>query len=288
MPDFRFAFLTSQDLPLVREVFHKAFADYVVPVQLSEEQLQDKVEREGIAPNCCVGAFAGGEMVGFILTGLGEWQGKPTAYNAGTGVVPGFRGHGLTQQMYAFLLPKLREQGVEQCLLEVIQGNTPALKAYQQIGFKITRSLSCFRSMGDLLLEAKPPGGIVIAQAIQPDALLYTSFCEVEPTWQNSTEALHRSMNQAQTLEARDEHQGVVGYISFFQRNGAVAQLAVAAQWRNQGIATALLREAVKRVEVPSVMFLNIEDRAQRMISFLQNRRLRLLLKQYEMLLPLT
>ncbi|OKL39157.1 GNAT family N-acetyltransferase [Pontibacter flavimaris] len=288
MPDFRFSFLTAKDLPQLRNTFLEAFADYVVPVQLSEEQLKDKVEREGILPGFSVGAFVGGQMVGFILTGLGEWQGRPTAYNAGTGVVPLHRGHSLTQQMYDFLLPKLRESGVEQCILEVIQGNMPAIRAYKKVGFKITRSLSCFRAAKqDLLLGAEPSEQVTISATTQPDWETYSSFWEVGPSWQNDINAIKRSKGQAQTLEARSVQQEVVGYISFFRKNGAVAQLAVGKGWRGKGIGTALLREAVKQVEAPSIMFINIEDTGQSMLSYLKGRHLGLLLRQYEMLMPI-
>ncbi|MCX2738620.1 GNAT family N-acetyltransferase [Pontibacter anaerobius] len=288
MPDFRFSFLTHKDLPQLRETFLKAFADYVVPVQLSEEQLKDKVEREGIEPSFSVGAFVGEEMVGFILSGLGEWQRRPTAYNAGTGVVPTYRGYGLTQKMYAFLVPKLRESGIEQCLLEVIQDNTPALRAYQSIGLHITRSLHCFRALKqELLLLVEEPEQITISPTGQPDWKTYRCLWDVEPTWQNNIDSIRRSAGQSQTLEARNKHQEIVGYISFFRKNGAVAQLAVDEQWRGQGIGTALLREAGKLVEAPSIMFINIEDTAQTMLSFMQRRHFRLILKQYEMLMPI-
>ncbi len=288
MPNFRFSFLTAKDLPQLRNTFLEAFADYVVPVQLSEEQLKDKVEREGIVPGFSVGAYVGAEMVGFILTGLGEWQGKSAAYNAGTGVVPMYRGHSLTQQMYAFLLPKLRESGVEQCVLEVIQGNMPAVRAYKKIGFELTRSLSCFRATKqELLLEGESPEQVTISGVTLPDWGTYSSFWEVGPTWQNDINAIKRSKRQAHTLEARNMQQEVVGYISFFRKNGAVAQLGVAEGWRGKGIGTTLLREAVKQVEAPAVMFINIEDAAQSILSFMKGRHFRLLLKQYEMLMPI-
>ncbi|WP_276497866.1 GNAT family N-acetyltransferase [Pontibacter litorisediminis] len=288
MPIFRLSFLTATDLPQVRETFLEAFADYVVPVQLSQEQLRDKVEREGILPSFCVGAFVGEELVGFILTALGEWLGKPTAYNAGTGVVPRYRGHGLTQQMYAFLLPKLRESGVEQCLLEVIEGNMPALKTYGKIGFNFTRALSCFRSTKEeLLLGQWQPEGVTISEKAQFDFEAYSCFWDVKPTWQNNIDSLKRSKGQTKTLVACNAQQEVVGYISFFRKNGAVAQLAVGRQWRRQGIGTALLREAVRQVEGPAVMFLNIEDTATSMVPFLQGRHMKLLLKQHEMRMPI-
>ncbi|ARS37531.1 GNAT family N-acetyltransferase [Pontibacter actiniarum] len=288
MPDFRFSFLTQKDLPQLRETFLKAFADYVVPIQLNEEQFQLKIRREGIEANFSVAAYVGDEMVGFILTGLGEWQGKPTAYNAGTGVVPQYRGHQLTQQLYRYMLPKLRESGIEQCLLEVIQDNAPAFKSYRSMGFEVTRSFDCFRAQKeDLLLSVEAPEGVQISPAVKPDLKTYRCFRDTAPSWQNNFEAVKRSGEQSLTLEARNQSQEVVGYISFFTLNGAVAQLAVDPLWRGRGVGTALLREAVRLTEAPAIMFINVERTATGMVSFLERRHLRVVLQQYEMLLPI-
>ncbi|GAB3827955.1 hypothetical protein GCM10028895_40850 [Pontibacter rugosus] len=217
MPEFRFTFLSPQEMPLVRSTFLEAFADYAVPIQLSAEQFQAKIKREGIEPSFCVAAYVGDEMAGFILTGLGEWLGKPTAYNAGTGVKPAFRGHRLTQQLYAFLLPKLRESGIEQCLLEVLQDNRPALVSYQSIGLQITRSLFCYRApKKEILLQPAPPGNITIVPVKRPDWKIYQCFRDVAPTWQNNATAVKRSAEDCMILEAVDQEQERIGFIAFF------------------------------------------------------------------------
>ncbi|GAB3201594.1 ribosomal protein S18 acetylase RimI-like enzyme [Pontibacter aydingkolensis] len=288
MTDFSFSFLTAKEMPVLHQTFLKAFADYLVPIQLDETQFKAKVQREGIEPSFCVAAFNGGQMVGFILTGLGEWLGKPTAYNAGTGVLPAYRGHRLTQQLYTFLVPKLRESGVECCLLEVIQENIPALKSYQSIGMQTTRSLDCFRvKKEELLLQAEAPQNITIAKASKPDWDLYQSFWDIAPTWQNAVQSIKRSINENTILEARDEDKRLTGYIIVYPKNGAIAQLAVAKNSRNTGIATALLRVAVKLTDAPALMCINIDTAGTHVISYLQKRYFKRILGQYEMLMTL-
>ncbi|WP_242923283.1 GNAT family N-acetyltransferase [Pontibacter liquoris] len=288
MEDLTFSFLSEKQLPGLRQTFLQAFADYLVPIQLSEEQFKAKVQREGIRASFCVAAFVGNEMVGFILTGVGAWQGRPTAYNAGTGVLPAFRGRGLTCQLYQFLLPKLRESGLEQCLLEVLQENAPALKSYERTGFRITRALDCFRApKHTLLLQADEPDDIVLVPAEKTAEATYRRFWDVAPSWQNDFEAIKRSGAACRTLEARNSQQEVVGYIAFFEKNGAVAQLAVGESWRGRGIGSALLRQAMQQTEAPAILFINIETRATSMIAFLERRHFSRVLKQYEMLLPI-
>lgn len=288
MKDIAFSFLTAKQLPLLHQTFLQAFADYLVPIALNEEQFKAKVKREGVEPAFCVAAFAQQEMAGFILTGLGEWQGKPTAYNAGTGVIPAFRGRGITQQMYRFLLPKLQESGIEQCLLEVIHENAPAFKSYKHTGFNITRSFDSFRALkNDLLLEIAPPENISISEAAAPDWTAYTLCWDVIPAWQNMLQAFKRSPDPKVLLEARDAQQQLVGYVAFFPKSGAIAQLAVKQEHRQRGIGTALLREAVQRTEAPALLLINVDTVGETFISYLKRRHFSRILEQYEMLLTL-
>lgn len=288
MPDFRFRFLLEKDLPELHDTFLQSFADYLVPIQLNADQLKTKIKREGVAPSFCAAAYAGTEMAGFILTGLGEWHGAPTAYNAGTGVLPQFRGYNLTQQLYAFMLPKLQESGVEQCLLEVIQENAPALRAYKSVGFKVTRTLDLFRAQKNaLLLEVEHPANITLAATTKPDWKTYGCFRDAEPSWQNTAEAIRKCPDEKVMLEARDEDQDVVGYIIFFPHTGSVAQFAVDRRSRDKGVGSALLREAVQLTTAPSLMFVNVDTAATSLISYLKRRHFSHVLRQYEMLLPI-
>lgn len=288
MPDFRFSFLSEKDLPELHDTFLQSFADYLVPIQLNADQFKTKIKREGIAPSFCAAAYVGSEMVGFILTGLGEWHGVPTAYNAGTGVLPQFRGHNLTQQLYTYMLPKLQESGVEQCLLEVIQENAPALRAYKSVGFKVTRTLDLFRAQkNELLLEVEQPANITLTATTKPDWKIYDCFRDAEPSWQNTAEAIRKSPDEKVMLEARDEEQDIVGCIIFFPHTGSVAQFAVDGRSRGKGIGTALLREAVQLTTAPSLMFVNVDTTATSLISYLKRRHFSHVLRQYEMLLPI-
>lgn len=275
-------------MPQLHQTFLKAFADYLFPIQLSEKQFKAKVKREGVVPSFCVAAFAGEEMIGFILNGLGEWNGRPTVYNGGTGVVPEHRGKGLTKQLYKFLLPKLKQGGVEQCLLEVLQENAPALKSYQSIGFEITRTVDCFRAVKeDLILPTAPPEGITLVQARRPDWPAYQKFCKFQPTWQNTAVAFNQYPNGKIILEARTNEAELVGFIAFIAANGSIAQLGVHPEYRERGIGTALLREAVHTAENQALQLNNIDTNAEDFIAFLKRRHFKHLLGQFEMLMPI-
>lgn len=285
---YTFSFLNAQDIPALYEVFQQAFADYIIPIKVSREDFVIKFKREGIEPTFCAGAFQGGKLVGFVITGLGEWQGKPTAYNAGTGVLPEHRGHRLTQQMHAFLLPKLIESGIEQILLEVIEQNVPAVKAYKAIGFEVTRTLDCFRSpKQSLILSEKNPRKITVRKATKPNWAAYAEFCEVRPSWQNSNHAFRKSPDQKLVLEAYFEDSLLVGYSAFFPRTGAIAQMAVKQSYRNRGVATALLKEIVRQSEADALLVTNVDASYQNLVEFLERSHFSKFLVQQEMRLAL-
>ncbi|MCC9165993.1 GNAT family N-acetyltransferase [Pontibacter harenae] len=289
MEKIHFSFLSEKEVPALHDAFMAAFADYVVPIKLNREQFKAKLKREGVEPAFCVAAYAGAEIVGFILTGLGEWEGKPTAYNAGTGVLPAYRGQALTRQMYSFLLPKLRKSGVEQCLLEVIKGNEPALSSYQKVGFTQTRLLDCFRGVKEEILLSKEafPEGITIVEVASPNWNPYHCFWDAMPTWQNTSQSIKRSIERTVVLEAHVAQQELVGYIAFFPHNGAVVQFAVDQTKRNEGVGTVLLQEAMRLSASASMLFINVDVRSTTLINFLERRHFTKVLQQYEMLLPL-
>ncbi len=90
------------------------------------------------------GMFNNDELVGFILHGIDRRHGHHIAFNAGTGVLPQFRGLRMVQALYDTALPQLKVRGITQCRLEVIQENAAALTAYQRVGFAICKHYRCY------------------------------------------------------------------------------------------------------------------------------------------------
>lgn len=285
---YNFSHLNAGGIPVLRETFLAAFADYFLPLQLSEEQFKNKLAKEGVELGFCGGAYQNSELAGFILTGLGEWHEIPTAYNAGTGVLPAHRGKGLTEQLYSFMLKKFRESGIEQCLLEVIQENQAALKVYEKLGFKIVRSLDCFRALKkDIDLSSELIEPVTVQTALKPDWNAYAEFHAIAPSWQNKKEAFKRSLEKKIILEARIEGGSLAGYAAFYPATGSVAQIAVHSSYCGRGIGTALLKEAVRHIEAPAIMINNVDASSKDFQAFMECRKINRFLGQHEMILKL-
>ncbi|GGK58350.1 GNAT family N-acetyltransferase [Rufibacter glacialis] len=279
-----FAFAETAPLGQLCALFNAAFADYLLPMVLTEPIMELKLKRDGTNLALSPLAMEGPAPVGFIFTSLGEWKGKRTAYNGGTGVLPQARGHRLTEQMYHFCVPLLKQQGVTQCLLEVIQENTRALAVYKKLGFEVVRSLRCFRHpKADLQWHRHArPGQVSFQQVSVPNWALYKAFWEVEPSWQHHTAAIDRSAGYVHVVEAQAQGQ-CVGYGVIYGMTGALAQLAVAPAWRRKGIGQALVQELVNATTSPTISVINVDGRGESLLQFLQNRKAEEIPGQYEM-----
>ena len=180
--------LTSATFNSLHDCFLTAFSDYEVDMRMSREQFRQRLTRDGISLEMSAAAFEGERMIGFCINGLGQWQEKMTAYDGGAAIIPEYRGRGVAKELFAFLIPRLREAGVVQYLLEVLTSNVPAATLYRKLGFVETRRLAVFRS--DKRIQAANDVGI--RRVEQPDWQLFQTFWDGYPSWQNSTAAVER------------------------------------------------------------------------------------------------
>ena len=223
------------------EAFGQAFADY--EVQLDETQLRRMLRRRGFDPRLSFAAFDGERIAAFTLNGRGNFNGLPTAYDTGTGTLEAYRGQGLAAKVFEHSIPYLREAGIRQYLLEVLQHNTKAVSVYRKLGFETAREFNYSIQQGaHVHLGAKIPD---IACTVTPvDVGRFApdpQFWDFMPSWQNSPEAIRRAAGDFAGLSARAEGTQV-GYCIFEPASGDIALIAVDKRYRRRGIATSLLR----------------------------------------------
>lgn len=279
----RFNTLEGISTEEIRLCFNEAFAQYFVPVSFTQAQLEQKLWVEGYAPEYSVGAFdKSGRLAGFILHGSGAWNGKTTAYNCGTGVVAAHRGQQLSLRMYAFILPKLREMGVQQSLLEVIQENGGALRSYQKAGFQTSRELISFK--GSLENTATDNEIYPIAS---PDWPLLQSYWSWTPCWQHSPASLLRAQESYQLWGIEEQGQ-LVAYAMLNPLTNRIPSFAVAPQWRRQGLASRLFRGLQQRFPDKPLLIINVHDKDAATKAFLQSLGFSTYVKQYEMNLQIS
>ncbi|KPE51831.1 GNAT family N-acetyltransferase [Chryseobacterium indologenes] len=259
--------LAGTDIKELLGVFNLSFSDYIVPFHLSEEQLISKINTEKINLNISVGAFESGQLKGFILQAEKEGEGGRIIYNAGTGVIPEARGKGLVRKMYDFILPILKEKKADKLLLEVIEGNEAAIRAYENLGFKVVRKLLCFR--GNIMMSKENPD-ITIREMGGFEWEAFRSFWDVEPSWQASVFVLNDIPGECMVLGAY-KNTKLVGYIVYHPLAKKIYQLAVDKNYRKQGVASMLFKAIAHMAEGSAVSVNNVDHVSKEALSFLDN-----------------
>ena len=223
-------FLGENDFDALVAAFNEAFSDYPVPMTMTAPRLREMCTQRGVVLELSPAAFEGERITGYTLNALGTWNGAPSAYDSGTGVVPSHRRHGLARQLLEMSFPALRERGATQMVLEVLEKNERAVALYRSLGFAVTRPLHCWRYAGIAEVDRHA------AEIALDDAPVH--FCDAAPSWQNTIDAVRRSSDDRRVLAVDG------GYVIVHAATGVVAQLAVDPARRRRGIGTRLLRHA--------------------------------------------
>ena len=283
-----YRFLTDDYFSTIRETFVEAFSDYMIPFALTPEQFRNHINLNAVDLERSAGCFEGDRMIGFSLTGFGEWNGKPTAYDAGTGVVPDKRRQGVSTKMFEMMIGSYKMAGIEQFLLEVISTNEPAVRLYEQMGFRTTRDLALMQCDDTTIAANVPPQGVDIRVMDEPEWSLLPNYWDGSPSWQNSVEAVIRS-RKIKRIFGAFEGGRCVGYVVSSPSFGRLAHLAVSHEHRRRGIGKALIAK-VRSETAPEypLQIINLDKRIESSIKFFESMGFREHLVQHEMVMPLT
>ena len=271
--------LSAADSAKLYECFLEAFSDYQVDMKASREEFEQRLVRDGVRLEISAGAFDETRMVGFYMNALGDWKGRPSAFDAGTGVIPAYRRQGIAEELFAFMMPRLKEALVEQYLLEVLTGNERAVALYRKLGFVDTRRLAVFRRSAPLFTDADPE----IRRIDEPDWELFKSFWDGDPSWQNSIDAVERVANDRVVICAYVDGTSV-GYGIAFKPWVSLMQLAVAPAHRRKGIGSKILSALQREVSgTDSLKVTNIDERLKGTLAFYESNGFKMVLEQFEM-----
>lgn len=275
--------LGKTDFDTIFESFNQAFADY--EVQLDKEQLRAMLRRRGFDPGLSFAAFDGNRIVAFTLNGVGTFNGILTAYDTGTGTLKEYQGQGLATQVFEYSIPYLREKGIKQYLLEVLQHNTRAVSVYRNLGFEVSREfnyLICSNSeIRDGIKKTDTPYSIKQLDLDEFDPV--SGFWDFVPSWQNSPEAIKRVPDAFICLGVFAEKE-LVGYCIFEPASGDITQIAVNKQHRRKGIASLLFSEMMKLNRNDSVKIINTDVLCDSITGFLKANNIDVTGKQFEMI----
>lgn len=271
--------LENIDIEEVLSVFNASFSDYLVPFHLTLEQLRLKIETEKVDMSLSVGGFHSGKIVSFILHGEKLEDGQKIVYNAGTGIMPEYRGQGLVRKMYEYILPILQDKKTDVVTLEVLEENQPAIRAYTNLGFNITRKLLCFKGN---IEHTEKHAEIQIREMSSFQWEKFKSFWDIEPSWQNSVVVLEHMHKDCVILGAFKKYE-LVGYAVYNPMTRKVHQIAVHKNNRKEGIGSGLFDMIKTMSEGQTITINNVDDSSESAYLFLTKLGLQNWVSQFEM-----
>lgn len=221
-----------------------------------------------------------------LLNAVRQWNGKLSAYDTGTAVIPNYRNHGITSNMFINAKGLLKKMKVEQYLLEVIQSNTSAVNLYKKQGFEILREFKCFnldknKCTSETIYNVKHIK--IITESLWQEL---TKFWDFKPSWQNSIDSINAVPdNFIYSIVNMDEI--IVGYGIIDKNTGDIPQIAVDKNCRGKGIGKSIFTDLLNNTESDTIKVLNVDSQSASMKSFLLNLGFNQNVKQYEMVLKL-
>lgn len=273
---------TLKDVPIesICKAFNQAFENYYVEIKLNTTQFHQKIIDDQIKLHRSVAVFDEEELIAFVLHAEGTVNGKKAFYNAGTGIIPAYRGKGLTIKMYEFILPLLQQEGFELGVLEVITKNIAAIKSYQKIGFKIEEELVCYKNVHAPLAKSSMEEIIQLdSKEINWETL--EEFWDWSPTWQYSSKVLQNRIQEI-SFWAYLEEGNILAYALVDAKTHKILQFAVDKSRRKEKIASALFHHLVSAYQ-RNFSLINIRNSDLATASFLDKMNFKEFIRQYEM-----
>ncbi|MEQ6167343.1 MULTISPECIES: GNAT family N-acetyltransferase [unclassified Ekhidna] len=244
--------LNDEDLIPLYRTFTSAFAKNEVRFEPSLEEFNYRIHKKLLLDRVIsAAALDGDEMVGFILHSSNLYQGIPTAYNGGTGVLPGFRNQNVAAQIYDYLIPRVQQKSLARILLEVVETNIYAIALYEKIGFTFKRRFKCYKKIKDLDATLE----VDVEEGDMKDVDF--SFIDFHPCFLDSEEHLKRGNEKV--LITRNAEGSLTGYLIMQPHLGRISQIAVDRLHRQSRIGLSLIRKAQTLTDKP-LTIMNIPE----------------------------
>lgn len=274
--------LENLSIDIILNTFNTAFSTYIIPMHLTKEIFEWKIKSENFNPKYSVGAFDGDQLIGLILHCADQDNAPHQIYNGGTGVIEGYRGQSITLRMYQYIIPFLKEEGIDMVTLEVLDNNLAAYQSYKKIGFQENRKLLSFKGIAHL---KNSNSDIIIKETKEFDSIKFKDFGNTKPSWQCADHSINRVID---SLKVYTAHRGneTVGYLVYNPTLNRIYQIAVQPTYRKTGIATTLIHHLTTNYQA-EISIINIDEKDDETISYFTKIGLQNHINQFALRLPL-
>ncbi len=186
--------------------------------------------------------------------------------------------------MFEHALPALREKGIERFVLEVLQQNEPAIKAYRKSGFEIARELKCYVGQVSKLRTLAAPPALEVRPIARADLAKLEPAADWLPSFENRFSAVDAIPDAVQLTGAFVD--GVcIGAIAYSPPLNWLLTLVVDREHRRRGVGTALIAHLATALpeSVTRLSALNVDGTDSGTQAFFESLGFSHLIDQYEM-----
>ncbi|WP_440880487.1 GNAT family N-acetyltransferase [Tenacibaculum sp. C7A-26P2] len=167
-----------------------AFDNYFVKMSTERDYYINRWKVTKVDFNLSYGMFHNEKLVGFIIHAIDTRNGKLTAFNTGTGVIPKYRGKSIIRTIYDHALSDLKKYGIKETTLEVITKNKIAIQLYKKIGFNICKEYHCYQ--GDI--QNNTSEHAILLKEISLDTIEWNALPNQDTySWDNQKESIKNS-----------------------------------------------------------------------------------------------
>lgn len=188
----------EQNPPLsdLYRAFMAGFSDYMIRFTMDETEFEAVfLVRDQNQPSRSIVSYVDGEPIGVLLSGVAHLESGWLTRCGGLAIAPGYRQLGIAQE----LMRRFDEQAKGTRLLEVIQGNEPALRLYENLGYQIVREIFYYQS--DLTSSAAALKMIPITELFER----YYPSATHRPIWQRDVRTTQQQATLLQVTEGERE-----------------------------------------------------------------------------------
>lgn len=195
------------------QLWNEGFKGYASDMTMDVDMFMKRIPENHLSLESSLALCDEGRPIGFVMNGFRNVDGRLTAWNGGTGIIPEYRAKGCGRQLIGAALDLYREKGATVALLEAISTNEPAIKLYSKMGYQLIDQLRYYElkeglSPGVFAVEAEQPYRFYTGL---PQDIQHFALPVGEMPWQTHWQNI---MN-GQSVIALNDHGQVAGYALF-------------------------------------------------------------------------
>lgn len=240
------------DMSMVFKAFTTGFSDYIIRLEMDEDYFTKRFfEAEGNFRETSFIAFSGYTPVGLIMGGFKDYEGIKTMRCGTLCIHPDFRGLGISQELFKLHREEAIKKGCKQLFLEVLLGNDRAINFYKKLGYEKIYKLKYFNLEDISKLKEYNIDDVSIREtSIEELKILRSTLFDAHINWQNDIECIEK--NPGQHIFSASIEDRFIGFLCI-SNIGKISFLWITANYRNKGIATTLIKNAVSKLNLSKI-----------------------------------